>query len=191
MKLKLICLFTGLLLIRCNTVQAQLSVNSDSTHAAVKFLKNWEKDFLNAGLTINNDSLQLNEEEKKLILDSVYRRQTYPTKYNWPLAIQLLNKMDLKKSFWHIMNLYRTDTAHKELALQTFVVYDSLVDMEKILVNSFYTYALTDPEICSIKNEKPQIIHPDLLEIKFNKMKEIINYILFYRSYKKTVVKKE
>ena len=191
MKLKLIFLFTGLLLIRCNTVQSQLSVNSDSTHAAVKFLRNWEKDFLNAGLTINNDSLQLNEEEKKLILDSVYRRQTYPTKYNWPLAIQLLNKMDLKKSFWHIMNLYRTDTAHKELALQTFVVYDSLVDMEKILVNSFYTYALTDPEICSIKNKRPQIIHPDLLEIKFNKMKEIINYILFYRSYKKTVVKKE
>ena len=191
MKLKLICLFTGLLLLRCNTVKAQLSVNNDTSHAAVKFLKNWEKDFLNAGLAINNDSLQLNEEEKKLILDSVYRRQTYPTKYNWPLAIQLLNKMDLKKSFWHIMNLYRTDTAHKELALQTFVVYDSLVDMEKILVNSFYTYALTDPEICSIKNKKPQIIHPDLLEIKFNKMKEIINYILFYRSYKKTVVKKE
>ena len=184
-------LLIGLQLLHSNYLQAQLSVNMDTTHAAVKFLKNWEKDFLSAGLTINNDSLQLNEEEKKLIIDADYRRLTYPAVYNWKQAIELMNRMDLKKSFWHIMNLYGTDTAHKELALQTFVLYDSLVDMEKILVNSFYTYALTDPEIAIIKNGKPQIVHPDILETKFNKMKEIVNYILFYRNYKKNLVKKE
>lgn len=191
MKIKLIYFFIGLLLLKADYVQAQLSVNLDTTHAAVKFFKNWEKDFLNAGLTINNDSLQLNEEEKKLITDSCYRNLTYPAIYSWKTAIQLMNRMDLKKSFWHIMNLYSTDTAHKELALQTFVLYDSLVDMEKILVNSFYTYALTDPEIAIINNGKPQIIHPDILETKFIKMKEIVDYILFYRNYKKTLVKKE
>jgi hypothetical protein len=78
--------------------------------------------------------------------------------------------MDLKKAFWHIINLYRTDTLHKELALQTFVVYDSLVDMQKILINTFYTYALTDPEVCVFKNGKPEIVHPDILEAKFNKV---------------------
>ena len=75
------------------------------------------------------------------------------------------------------MNLYQTDTAHKELILQTFVAYDRVVDMEKILVNSFYTYALTDPRICSFQNGKPEIKHPDVLETNFGTVKEIISIV--------------
>ncbi|MDB5198495.1 MAG: hypothetical protein JWO92_458 [Chitinophagaceae bacterium] len=154
----------------------------DTSNAAVKFLKNWEKDFLDVGMSIEKDSFRLNDEAKKLILDSQYRQSTYPAAYNWPRALELMKNMELKKAFWHLINLYRTDTAHKILVLQTFAAYDSLVDMEKILINSFYTYALTDPEVCVFKNGKPDIRHPDILEKKFADVKEITAFIVDYRS---------
>ncbi len=178
-----ICLHVSFLLL----AQSNKASNKDSTNAAIAFVKAWEKDFLDIGMSLQKDSLHINEEAKKLLLDSEYRKSTYPATYNWQQAIALMNKMDLKKAFWHIINLYRTDTAHKELALQTFVLYDSLVDMEKILMNSFYTYSLTDPQVCVIKNGKPDIQHPDVLESKFGTVKEIIEIIKLNR---KPVAKK-
>jgi hypothetical protein len=175
-----ICLHVAIL----SFAQTGVSVNKDTANVAAQFLKNWQNNLFDGGFKMENDSLHLNDEAKKLLLDSQYRRSTYPVTYTWPGAIQLLKQMDLKQAFWHLINLYKTDTSHKELALQTFVVYDSLVDMEKILINTFYTYALTDPEVCVFKNGKPEILHPDILEAKFNKMKEIINYIVYYRSTK-------
>jgi hypothetical protein len=163
------------------------AANKDSANAAIAFVKAWEKDFLDIGMSLDKDSLHINEEAKKLLLDSQYRKSTYPATYNWRNAIELMNKMDLKKAFYHIINLYRTDTARREMALQTFVLYDSLVDMEKILVNSFYTYALTDPEICIFKNGKPVIVHPEILEAKLNTVREMIDIVKINR---KPVAKK-
>ena len=158
----------------------------DTASAGAAFLKNWQNNLFDGGFVMESDSLRLNDEAKRLLLDSQYRQSVYPVTYTWPQAIRTLKEMELKKAFWQIINLYKTDTAHKELALQTFVVYDSLIDMEKILVNTFYTYALTDPEVCVFTNGKPQIVHPDLLEAKFNKVREIIDYIFYYRSTKAT-----
>ena len=183
---RLTLIFSCLLIAYLSVAQTAAAYN-DSSNAAVTFLKNWEKDFLEVGVSIQGDSVHLNEEAKRLFLDSAYRQSMYPVKYNWPVAVELMNKMELKKAFWHIINLYRTDTVHRDLALQTFILYDSLVDMEKILSNTFYTYALTDPEICIFKNGKPQITRPDILEGKFNQLKQITGYILEYRSRKKLV----
>ena len=191
--MKPVIFFLVLTLIFCKETLAQkeVSLKKDTSSPAIKFLKDWEKEFLTAGVSIEKDSLQMSEEAKKLMLDSGYRKSTYPAIYNWPGAIGLMKKMELKKAFWHLMNLYRTDTSRKELILQTFVLYDSLVDMQKTLVNSFYTYSMTDPEISIFKNGKPNIIHPDILEEKFNKMKEITSFILYYRSQKALNVQKE
>ena len=169
--------------------QTGVPVNKDTASAGAEFLKNWQNNLFDGGFVMESDSLRLNDEAKKLLLDSQYRRSVYPVTYTWPEAIRILKEMELKKAFWHIINLYKTDTVHKELALQTFVVYDSLIDMEKILINTFYTYALTDPEVCVFKNGKPEILHPDILEAKFNKVKEIVNYIDYYRSTKATAKK--
>ena len=179
-----LCFNPGLL----SYAQTNPSVAND-TSAAVKFLRNWEKNFLDAGISIEKDSFQISDESKRLLLDSQYRKETYPAKYNWPGAIQLMNKMELKKAFWHLINLYRTDTAHKELVLQTFIMYDSLVDMEKILLSTFYTYALTDPEVCTFKSGKPIIKHPDILEKKLEDVKYITAFIVDYRSRKQKAVK--
>jgi hypothetical protein len=185
--MRLLFLFSCLHLSFLLLAQTEKASKKDSTNAAIAFVTAWEKDFLDIGISLQKDSLHINEETKKLLLDSQYRKSTYPAKYNWPQAIALMNKMDLKKAFWHIINLYRTDTAHRELALQTFVLYDSLVDMEKILTNSFYTYSKMDPQVCVVKNGKPDIQHPDIWESKLGTLKEIIEIIKLNR---KPVAKK-
>ena len=164
----------------CNA-QSATTAGLDTSNAAVKFLKNWENDFLDIGVSIHKDSFHIGEEAKRLLLDSVYRKTTYPTRYTWLNAMQLMNNMDLKKAYWHLLNLYHTDSLNKQLVLQTFVLYDSLVDMEKILTNTFYTYALTDPEVCVFKVGKPNITRPDILESKFDTLKEIIYIVKFNR----------
>ena len=179
--MRLLCLFIFLNSSFITWAQSDKATKKDSTEAAIAFVKAWEKDFLDMGMSLQKDSLHINEETKRLLLDSSYRKATYPANYNWPDAIALMKKMDLKKAFYHIINLYRTDTAHQELALQTFVLYDSLVDMEKILMNSFYTYSLLDPQVCVIKNGKPDIQHPDVLESKFATVKEIIEIVKLNR----------
>ena len=188
MKWKMICGFVCMHIGLLSLAQHKLASGTD-TSAAAKFLNTWTKNLFDPGISVDGDSLHINEEAKKLILDSQYRKNTYPEKYNWPQAIQLLNNMDLKKAFWHMLNLYRTDTTHRTLVVQTFIIYDSVVDMEKLLVNSFYTYALTDPEVCVFKNGKPNIVRPDILEKKLNDVKEITAFIVGYRSRKQKAVR--
>jgi len=46
-----------------------------------------------------------------MLKDSVYRKSVYPEVYTWPAAVGLMNRMELKKAFWYLINLYETDTA--------------------------------------------------------------------------------
>jgi len=112
-----------------------------------------------------------------MLKDSVYRKSVYPEVYTWPAAVGLMNRMELKKAFWYLINLYETDTAHRNIIVGTFLLYDSLVDMDKILLNTFYTYGLTDPRYCRIKNNKPDIFRPDIMEKKLRTTKEIVGYV--------------
>jgi hypothetical protein len=182
MTVRLIGVFICLLIGLKPFAQLQVSPTGDTASAAVKFARNWEKELFDIGISVDKDSLHIDDEAKRLLTDPAYRQSTYPAVYNWPEAIQLLKGMELKKAFYHMINLYKTDTAHKIVALQTFVKYDSLVDMEKILTNSFYTYVMTDPEICVFKDGKPVIRRPDILEAKFKNLKEIIEIVKFNRT---------
>ena len=76
-----------------------------------------------------------------------------------------------------MLNLYQTDTVNRNMVVGTFILYDSLMDMDKIILNTFYTYAFTDPQSCRINNNKPDIFRPDILEQKLRITKEIVGYI--------------
>jgi hypothetical protein len=93
--------------------------------------------------------------------------------------------MELKKAFWQMINLYQDDTSRRNLVVGSFILYDSLMDMDKVLLNTFYTYAFADPAVCRIKNGKPDIFRPDLLEKKLRITREIIGYIWYYRKNRK------
>ena len=92
--LMLICLHSAL--ITFSQTPARNTAAKDSTITAVKFVTDWERNFLDEGISLQKDSLQISDESKRLLLDSEYRKSTYPAKYDWAQAIQLMNRMDLK-----------------------------------------------------------------------------------------------
>jgi len=78
--------------------------------------------------------------------------------------------MQYKKGFWYLINLYERDSIFKEPVIEIFVNIDQVMDMEKILVSTFYTYAVLDPLVCELVNNKPIILRPDIVE---NKLSEV------------------
>jgi hypothetical protein len=159
----------------------------DTTQVSREYWKNWMNDLLEMGIEKKDDSVFIKEEVVKLVKDSIYRKSIYPINYEWSSVLNLLKIMELKKAFWHLINVYMSDTTIKSrsMVLGTLVLYDSLIEMDKMLLNSYYTYAFTDPRVCRITDGKPDIYRPDLLEEHMNITKEIINNIYYYRRKKK------
>ena len=149
-----------------------------------KFWGKWLNDLQEMGVETRNDSLIIHREVMKLFTDTVYRNEVYPPQYNWPQAVELLRTLELKKAFWHMLNLYETDAVNRSYVLGTFMAYDSLMKMDKILLSTFYTYAFADPRVSRVKNNKPDIFRPDILELKLANLKEIITHIWYYRDQK-------
>lgn len=169
---------------------SQSLMKVDTTHESVQYWQHWMDDLNDMGVEKKNDSFYVREEVVKLLKNPEYRKTVYPATYNWPVTVDLLNKMELKKAFWQMINLYETDAANRNIVVGTFILYDSLVDMDKILLNTFYTYAFADPQVCRITNNKPDIFRPDILEKKLRTTKEIIGHIWKYRKQKAEQEKK-
>ncbi|MBL0154255.1 MAG: hypothetical protein IPP93_12515 [Chitinophagaceae bacterium] len=183
---KFITINLVLLLCLAELSQAQPFMKIDTTRESVAYWQHWLGDLTEMGVDKTKDSFFVREEVVKMMKDSAYRKTIYPTAYNWPAVTELLGKMELKKAFWHMINLYETDTAHRDIVVGTFLLYDSLLDMDKILLSTYYTYAFTDPEVCRIKNNKPDIFRPDILERKLRTTRELVSFVWGYRKQKKT-----
>ncbi len=160
----------------------------DTTKASVEYWQNWMADLTEMGVENKDDSFYVKKEVLKLMKDETYRKSVYPKKYSWPAVVSLMNQMELKKAFWHLINLYQTDIEHRNIVIGTVIKYDSLMAMDKILLSTYYTYAFTDPEVYRITNNKPDIYRPDILEKKLKTTKEIVGYIWENRK-KKQVTK--
>lgn len=164
--------------------QMKTQLKIDRSKESITYWDNWVNNLTDMGVEANADSFFVKQEVIKAMTDTAYRATLYPAKYNWPLAVALLQKMELKQAFWHLMNLYDTDVEHRPMILGTFVAYDSLMDMAKVLTSTYYTYAFADPRVCRIKNNKPDIFRPDLLEKELMRTKEIVNNIFASRELK-------
>jgi hypothetical protein len=145
----------------------------------------WLNDLYDVGVVLEKDSIKLNNEARRIIADSNYRKLIYPRVYTWPAATYLLKAMELKKGFWYLINLYSADTANKKLVIEALVPFDQTMDMEKVMISTFYTYAMLDPKVCTISKGKPVIKKPDIVEKEFGYLKEIIAYIEYYRKQRK------
>ena len=157
----------------------------DTTAEREKYWNTRFKDLYELGVVMDKDSIKINDEARKIILDSNFRKLIYPSAYTWEATTHLLKAMELKKGFWYLINLYNIDTANKKLVIETLIPFDEMMDMEKVMVSTFYTYALLDPRYCTIKNGKPVITRPDIVEKEFGQLKEIIGYIDYYRKQRK------
>lgn len=163
------------------SAQSTAAVRTSAIDSAEAYWGEWLQDLHSMGVETKNDSLIVRKEVLRLFTDTAWRRLAYPTTYNWPQAVMLLRNMELKMAFWHLINIYEKDTANRSYVLGTFVAYDSIMNMDKILLGTYYTFAFADPRVATIKNNKPHIFRPDLLEKGLIGLKEIIAQVWYYR----------
>jgi len=182
-RLKFVIFFTVLWL-SGNAQQPQAVMRFDTTAESKAYWDNWAKDLLEMSVEQKNDSLYVKEEVYQSFNDSALRQSLYPEKYDWPAVVTLMQGMELKKAFWHLINIYIEDSLSRSKVMGILILYDSLMDMDKVLLNVYYTYAFADPRVSRFKGNRPEIYRPDILEKHLNKTKEIINYIWYNRKQK-------
>lgn len=141
----------------------------------------WLKDLYEPGVKVTDDSVILNKEAERLLKDTEYRKVMYPSVYTWDVAKEFVQKQELKKAVWFFINLYLINDINKELVVKSILTYDKLFKMEKILVSSFYTYSLTDPEIGKIEEGHSEVTAPHVLEKKLNALKAMLFYLDKYK----------
>lgn len=170
----LIILFVLLLISYCSVAQ-----NKNN--------QNWQEDLTEFGFTENQDSIKIGNEIMRLMQDSTYRNEVYPPIYTWLVTIDLIEKNQLKKAFWNFINLYSGAEKDKNTIIQAVLKYDEIIDMEKALAASFYTYSFTDTEVVLINKGKRELRRPDILEIKFQNLTELVNIVVNQRIQKNNV----
>jgi hypothetical protein len=142
----------------------------------------WLKDLYEPGVTMQADSLLINKEAERLLNDAQYRHTMYPAKYTWETAARFIQKQEIKKAVWYFINLYNLNDENKELVVKSLLVYDKFFKMDKVLMSSFYTYSLTDPEIGKIEDGHSEITAPHIMEKKLNALKALLFYLQKYKA---------
>lgn len=163
----------------CSDISGQtskISINSNDTE-----ISTWVKDLYEPGVKVEEDSIFMNVEAQKLMNDELYRNSIYPKSYTWQTTLNLIQKQELKKAFWYFINLYLVSDQNKDLVIKSILTYDKLFKMDKVLVSTFYTYSLTDPEIGTIKEGKSNVTSPHIMEKKLQALKEMLFYLDKYR----------
>ncbi len=141
----------------------------------------WLKDLYEPGVTMQANSLLINKEAERLLNDAQYRQTIYPAKYTWEAAARFIQKQEIKKAVWYFINLYNISDENKELVIKSLLVYDKYFKMDKVLMSSFYTYSLTDPEIGTIEDGHSEITAPHIMEKKLNALKAMLFYLDKYK----------
>lgn len=142
----------------------------------------WLRGLYQPGVEMQNDSLILNEEARKLFSDEAYRQLMYPSVYSWEMAKKFIQTQNLKQAFWYFINLYMVNDKNKELVIKAVLTYNKFLNMDKILVSTFYTYTFADPEIVALENGTTKVVAPHVMEKKLYALKEILFYLDKYKS---------
>jgi hypothetical protein len=143
----------------------------------------WLNDLYTFGVEIKGDSAHFNDETRRIVSDSLYRSVIFPKTYSWGYAKGLMESMALKPFFWYMINLYHTDTARRDLVLKMVLPFDGLMEMDRILVATYYTYIAFDPEVYTVVNGKTtEVRRPDIAEQKLLATKAMVDQILLQRS---------
>ncbi len=151
--------------------------------------KKWVDNIYEIGFDINGDSIKVTEEAKLILQNEDYKQLVYPKEYTWDYALALMKKSALKPAFWYLTNIYYTFPEHRELVLQTLVPFDQILEMDRALIASYYTYIPFDPEVTTTTDGKAKFKRPDIAEAKLVATKEIVEHILHYRQQRKKTEK--
>ncbi len=170
------------LVLFANTANGQVKDKTVSfTPDNDKQWESWVSNLYDVGVGLNKDTLRINEEARKVFSDTNQRKLVYPVQYTWQSTVSLLKALEIKKACWYLINLYGTDTTNQRMVMETLLPLDKVLQMDKVLINSFYTYGLFDPSVCVVKNGSPEISNPARLEQKFVIVKQMIEKVMSER----------
>lgn len=162
-----------------NAQAAKPTVNENRTRDSSILV--WLKDLYEPGVVVGEDSIFVNKETERLLTDKEYRQVMYPAMYTWQATIDFIQKQEIKKAIWFFINLYLVNDQNKELVVKSLLTYDKIFKMEKMIVSSFYTYSLTDPEVGTIDGGQSKITAPHIMEKKLNAVKAMLFYLDKYK----------
>ena len=143
-----------------------------------KIAKDWLDNLYEMGVEDRVDSFFISTEALHAATDTAFRRIVYPEAYTLPGAQRLLQSMYLKIATWHLINLYMIDPASRKAVEHYITGYDTAIRMDRVLISAFYTYALFDPDIGSLKDGRPAIYHPEILEAKLSVVSQLTDKVL-------------
>lgn len=146
-----------------------------------RIAKEWLDNLYEMGVEDRIDSFFISTEARHAATDTAFRGVVYPDAYSLPGAQRLLQAMYLKIATWHMINLYMADPSSREAVLHYLKGYDAAIQMDRVLIAAFYTYALFDPEIGSLQDGRPTIYHPEILEAKLNVVSQLTDEVLVAR----------
>lgn len=150
-----------------------------SSEEASEQIVRWLADLYDYGIYAGEDSLLVTAEVQNILLNEKLQKLLYPEEYTWEIALLLLERMELKKAFWYFIHLY---PENKELVMKSIIHYDKIFAMDHVLLGVLYTYAMVDPEVCTLADGRPVITRPDKIEEKLRTVEEIVGHIMHYRA---------
>lgn len=163
------------------TSQSIVIDNPEEWDAREEKLRKWFDDLYVFGVEVKGDSISIQEDVIKLFEDSAYYALVFPNPYSWEMTVAALKAMDFKKAFWYLINLYHTDPdKNRELVLRTILSFKNLLELERLLLSSFYTYAYFSPEHSTLINGKLNVHRPDIIEKKMNTLKIMVQEVKHY-----------
>ena len=174
---------TGLLAFGAGVAQCQAI---QDTSQGVGFLeaqeaiaKAWLDNLYTPGVTIKGDSVYFDDETRIITSDSSYRKIIYPETYSWTMVQALMQRKAIKPAVWHLINLYQMDTTNRKMVLQMILPLDQVLEMDRVMTATYYTYIAFDPDVYTIVNGKTtEVKRPDIAEQKLIATKAITDYIL-------------
>jgi len=142
----------------------------------------WVAKLYEHGVQIEGERIKINDEVKELIKNSDYRSSIHDNQRDWSVTLSYLQDNSFKKACWNLINLFGLHDYSDDKIIKILLTYDSVFEMDKMLVAAFYTYCYTDPEIGHIQDGKPVIEAPHLMEEKLRHVKKMIYYLEKYRA---------
>ena len=113
------------------------------------------------GIRLEDNQVFVSQEFKRLLTDSLYRTQVYPSQYQFDEITSLLADQKEHLALWYLINLYEIKPL---LTLQITKDLSAHTIQSEDFVTAFYSYAYTDPRVVEIKDGSYFVQKPELLD---------------------------
>lgn len=128
-----------------------------------------------SGMRLEDNTVFISEECRRLLSDENYRDQIYPDSYEFETITELLAQNEVPLALWYMINLY------EDSPVFTLQIVKDLIEVDinaNDYVEAFYTYAYADPRIAEFNQGTYHLLQPDLLDKRI----KVVNTLAYFAS---------